>query len=359
MATNTRLKRPFPVLNLETEKERWNQFYKIMNEPKPEIEPTPRQLVWKKNKSVLWYHPSPEKKYDTPIFLVYSLLNKPYILDISEQGSVIGNLTKRGYDVYMFDWGSPGLEDKDIALDNYVLDYLEVAVKRALRHSGAEEISLIGYCLGGTLSAILASITDLPIKNLVLAAVPIDYSVAIIPDKWVKALQEGTLNFDRFSEAYGVIPSEFLYTIFMALQGFNIGPNINLITRGHDAEYVDKWRRMDKWMKDPVSFSATSFRQMFNELYKENKLIKGELMIGGRKVDLSKINCSLLVITSTNDRLVLEKQSLPVMDLVSSEDKTYQLVEAGHVSLALTGKFAFAVDPWLAPRSNKFQEVTS
>jgi class III poly(R)-hydroxyalkanoic acid synthase PhaC subunit len=344
-----------PVLDLESEKKRWDTIYKVLSEPKPDINSTPRKAVWKKNKSVLWYHPAQKKKYKTPLFLVYSLLNKAYILDISEEGSVIGNLTKQGYDVYLLDWGSPGLEDKDLSLDNYILDYLEVAVKRALRHSGAKEISLVGYCIGGMLSAILTSLTDLPIENLVLAAVPIDYSDAIVPSKWVKALQNGTLNFDRFADAYEVIPSEFLYAIFMGLQGFNIGPTINLITRAHDERYVDKWRRMDKWMKDAVTFSGAAFKQMMNELYKENKLVKGEMKIGGRKVDLTNITCSTLVITSTRDELVLESQSLPIMDLISSEDKTYQHVEAGHVSLCLTGQFAFAIDPWLATRSTKMK----
>ncbi|MEH7248604.1 alpha/beta fold hydrolase [Neobacillus niacini] len=346
-----------PVLNLETEMQRWNTIYKVLSEPKPDIESTSRKAVWKKNKSVLWYHPAPEKKYTTPLFLVYSLLNKAYILDISEDGSVIGNLTKKGYDVYLLDWGSPGLEDKDLTLDHYIYDYLEVAVKRALRHSGAKEISLVGYCIGGTLSAILTSFTDLPIKNLILAAVPIDYSDLIVPDKWVKAIQKGTLNFDRFADAYEVIPSEFLYAIFMGLQGFNIGPTINLVTRAHDQKYVDKWRRMDKWMKDAVTFSGAAFKQMFNELYKDNKLVKGEMKIGGQKVDLANIKCSTLVITSTRDELVLESQSLPVMDLISSEDKTYQHVEAGHVSLCLTGMFAFAIDPWLSERSTKVKGI--
>ncbi|WP_419887157.1 alpha/beta fold hydrolase [Neobacillus niacini] len=342
-----------PVFDLESEKRRWNNIYKVLSEPKPDIESTPRRAVWKKGKAVLWYHAAPEKKYTTPLFLVYSLLNKAYILDISEEGSVVGNLTKQGYDVYLLDWGSPGLEDKDLTLDNYLLDYLEVAVKRALRHSDAKEISMVGYCIGGMLSAMLTSLTNLPIKNLVLAAVPIDYSNAIVPNKWVEALQNGTLNFDRFADAYEVIPSEFLYAIFMALQGFNIGPTVNLVTRANDQKYVDKWRNMDKWMKDAVTFSGAAFKQMMDELYKDNKLVKGEMKIGGKKVDLTNIKCSTLVITSTRDELVLESQSLPIMELISSEDKTYQHIEAGHVSLCLTGQFAYAIDPWLSARSTR------
>lgn len=336
---------------------RWKQLYKIISEPKPEIEHSPRELIWKKNKSTLWFHPAKEKKYKIPLFFVYSLLNKPYILDVGNGSSVIGGLTERGYDVYLLDWGSPGYEDKEITLDNYILDYLESAVKRALRHSQAEEISMVGYCLGGTLSAILTSITDLPIKNLVLAAVPIDFSIGIVPNKWLEGLQKGILSFDRFADVYGVIPAEFMYLMFRGLSPIYISPYINLITRANDPEYVEKWRRMDKWTKDTASFSGAAFKQMFNELYKDNKLLKGELVIGGKKVDLNNIKCSLFVLSTSRDTLVLEPQSLPVIDLVSSEDKTYQVVEAGHVSLALTGMFAIYADKWLSQRSNEMEPV--
>jgi hypothetical protein len=65
-----------PVLDLESEKRRWNNIYKVLSEPKPDIESPPRKAVWKKGKAVLWYHAASEKKYTTPLFLVYSLLNK-------------------------------------------------------------------------------------------------------------------------------------------------------------------------------------------------------------------------------------------------------------------------------------------
>jgi class III poly(R)-hydroxyalkanoic acid synthase PhaC subunit len=344
-----------PQLEMYKHTTRWNQIYKVLNEPKPEIDHTPRELVWKKNKSTLWFHPAKEKKYEIPLFFVYSLLNKPYILDIGKGSSVVGGLTERGYDVYLLDWGSPGYEDRDITLDNYILDYLEKAVKRALRHSGAKEISMIGYCLGGTISAIFTSITDLPIKNLILATVPIDFSIGIVPSKWLEGLQTGKLSFDRFADVYGVLPAEIMYLMFRGLSPVYISPYINLITRAHDTGYVEKWRRMDKWTKDTASFSGAAFKQMFNDLYKENKLLKGELVIGGKKIDLKNIKCSLFVLSTSRDTLVLEPQSLPVMDMVASVDKTYQVVEAGHVSLALTGMFALYADQWLQSRSKMLE----
>lgn len=357
MSENASTAKSIPLLNPEQEMLRWKQIYQIINGPKPEIEHTPRELVWKKNKSTLWFHPAKEKKYDIPLFFVYSLLNKPYILDVGNGSSVIGGLTERGYDVYLLDWGSPGYEDKHISLDNYIVDYLENALKRALRHSNADEISLVGYCLGGTISAILASITTLPIKNLLLATVPIDFSIGIVPSKWLEGLQSGQLSFDRLADVYGVIPSEIMYLMFRGLSPIYISPYVNLITRAHDANYVEKWRRMDKWTKDTASFAGDAFKQLFNDLYKDNKLLKGELVIGGRHVDLKNIRSSLFVLSTSRDNLVLEPQSLPVMNMVSSEDKTYQVVDAGHVSLALTGMFAVYADQWLSQRSKARETV--
>ncbi|MBI0580037.1 alpha/beta fold hydrolase [Neobacillus cucumis] len=347
----------FPLLNIEKETKRWNQLYKIMTEPKPDIVPTPRQTVWKKNKATLWYHPAKEKRHAIPVFLVYSLLNKTYILDIGEGSSVVGGLTERGYDVYLLDWGSPGLEDSDITLGHYIIDYLENAIKRALRHSGAKGISLAGYCLGGTMAAILASITELPIKNLSLAAVPIDFSIGIFPDKLLEGLQTGQLSVDRFADAHGTIPSEMMYLIYRMVSPDIASSKINLVTRAHDEKYVEKWRRMDKWTKDSASFAGAAFKQMFNDLYQDNKLLKGELEIGGRKVDLKNINCPLFVFSCSRDTIILEKQSLPLMDLVSSKDKTYEVYEGGHVSLVLTGVFAEVWDKWLSARSQEIEEV--
>ncbi|WP_051633676.1 alpha/beta fold hydrolase [Bacillus sp. UNC41MFS5] len=341
------------LVDLKKESLRWEQVYKVLTEPKPDIVSTPREIVWKKNKSTLFFHPAKEKIYQIPVFLVYSLLNKSYILDVGEGSSVVGGLAERGYDVYFLDWGSPGYEDSDITLDNYILDYLENGVKRALRHSGAKEISMIGYCLGGTIAAIFTSLTNLPIKNLVLATVPIDFSIGIVPDKWLKGLQKGTINFDRLSEVYGVIPSEIMYGMFRGLSPVYVSPWVNLISRAHDGEYVEKWRRMDRWTKDSASFSGAAFKQLFNDFYKDNKLLKGELTIGGKKVDLKNIHCSFFVFSTSRDTLILEKQSLPVIDMVSSEDKTYEVFEGGHVSLALTGKFAIFADKWLCSRSQE------
>lgn len=352
MATDAPLKGLISALDYEKEMNRWKHVFQVLSEPEPKIGHTPRNEVWRKNKSVLWHYPAKQKKYEIPLFFVYSLFNKPYILDIAPKSSVIEGLTDMGYEVYLLDWGSPGYEDKKIGLDTYIEKYLKTAVKRAIRYSGAEEITLIGYCLGGTIASIYASIAEEPIKNLIVATVPIDFKPFIGPDKWAEGLRNGDFNFEHFIDVYGVVPPQLVEGMFRAIGAPIYFTNYTtLFSRAHDHRYVDKWRRMNKWTLDQVPFAGEAYRQLAN-LFKENKLVKGELMIGNKKADLKNIKANLFVVSGSRDNLILEEQSKPIMDLVSSKDKTYITVEAGHVGLALTGVFAGIVDKWVSSRSN-------
>ncbi|TWE09078.1 polyhydroxyalkanoate synthase [Neobacillus bataviensis] len=353
MAADSPLTEFIPTLDFDKEMQRWANVINVLSEPEPEVGHTPRNEIWRKNKSVLWHYPAKQKKYEIPLFFVYSLFNKPYILDIAPKASVIEGLTNMGYEVYLLDWGSPGYEDKKIGIDTYIEKYLRTAVKRVIRHSGAEEITLIGYCLGGTIASIYASIAEEPIKNLIVATVPIDFQPFMGPDKWAEGFRAGDINFERFIDTYGIIPPKLVEGMFRAIGAPIYFTNYtNLLHRAHDSKYVDKWRRMNKWTLDQVPFAGEAYRQLARDLFKENKLVKGEMMVGNKVVDLKNIKANLFVVSGSRDNLILEEQSKPIMDLASSKDKTYITVEAGHVSLALTGLFAKIVHQWASSRSN-------
>lgn len=337
----------------QKEWKRWDRFFNIINESDPTVGETPKHAIWKKNKSTLWHYPAVEKKHKVPLFLVYSLFNKPFILDLSPGSSTIEGLTQLGYDVYLLDWGEPGYEDKNISLEDYIVDYLQKAVRRAIRHSGAEEISLLGYCLGGTIAAIYTAIAEEPIKNLVVATVPIDFSVDYIPDQWSNALKNGKIDIGRFIDVYGLVPPQYVDTMFRSISApFYISPYVSLFHRAFDDKFVEQWRKMDKWTKGHVPFTGAAFKQLTNDLARDNKLVKGEMTVRGKKVDLANVKANLMIVVSKNDHLIPEEQSLPLLELVSSEDKGYELVSAGHVSLALSKKFPLLLNDWLLSRSS-------
>src|SRR5579864_6324755 len=112
---------------------------------------TPKQVIWTLNKARLYrYIPvvPAEQRHPVPLFLVFALMNRPTILDLRPGHSFIEYMVGRGYDVYLLDWGVPGLEDKDLKFDDYVLDYMTRAIRKVKAVSGSSEFSLLGWCIG-------------------------------------------------------------------------------------------------------------------------------------------------------------------------------------------------------------------
>jgi polyhydroxyalkanoate synthase len=143
--------------------------------------------------------------------MVYALINRPYILDLMPGNSFIEYLVDEGYDVYMLDWGVPGDEDKDLDFENYVLDYLPRAVKKVLRHSGSDEFTLLGYCMGGTMSAMYASLFPEGLKNLILMTAPIEFPEGEM-GLYSLFTSEKYMNPGLLADAFGNIPGDLIDT---------------------------------------------------------------------------------------------------------------------------------------------------
>src|SRR6266567_8356439 len=148
----------------------------ILEGAQAETGQTPKEVIWTKNKAKLYrYQPALPKRYSVPILFVYALINRPYVLDLMPGNSLVEYLVRQGFDVYMLDWGIPGDEDKNLSFEHYVLDYMPQAIRKMLRHAHAEEYTLMGYCMGGTMTAMYAALfPERPLRNLMLLTAPID-----------------------------------------------------------------------------------------------------------------------------------------------------------------------------------------
>jgi polyhydroxyalkanoate synthase len=319
---------------------------------------TPKEVVWSKNKAQLYhYEPMMQRQFRVPILLVYALINRPYILDLMPDNSFVEFLVRQGFDVYMLDWGIPGDEDRDLRFEDYVLDYIPRAVKKVLRTSEVDELTVFGYCMGGTISAMYAALfPEKPLKNLVLLTAPIDFT----PDDiglfglWTS---ERYFNPDLLVEAFGNVPADLIDTGNRMLKPVTnyVGSYVNLWERIMQDKSLDSWLAMSKWVNDGVPLPGEAFRQWIREFYQQNKLVKGEITLRGRRVDLSRITCPLLSIAGSKDHICTEPQAAAAMRAVSSADKEFVVLDAGHVGL-LTGTGARGtlwpkVREWLAARS--------
>ena len=249
---------------------------------------TPREVVWEKNKAKLYrYQPSARKKHPVPILMVYALINKPYVLDLMPSNSLIEYLTDQGFDVYLLDWGVPGEEDTDLDFEEYILDYLRLATKRVLRVSRTEEYTLFGYCMGGTMAAMYASLfPGRPLGNLVLLTAPIDFA----PDKagllglWT---DEEHFDPDLLVESFGNIPSELIDNAMRMLKPVTnyVGTYANMWECILEEKPLHTWKAMDKWTGDGTLFPGAAFKTWIKDFYQQNKLVKGEIRLRGREVE--------------------------------------------------------------------------
>ncbi|MCM3585621.1 alpha/beta fold hydrolase [Mesobacillus maritimus] len=325
---------------------------RIIEQSEIPVGPTPRKAIWRKNKATLWYYPAAVKKKRTPMFLIYSLVNQAFILDLAPGASMIEGFTEQGYDVYLLDFGIPGYEDKNISLADYIFDYIQPGARRALWHSKAEDLTVIGYCLGGTLAVMYAAIATEPIKNLILFAAPIDFKNIPYMSNWHQALREGGLKPEGLIDEYGVVPAQAMeFGLRLMTAPINVTPYLALLGRMNDKKYIEKWRKFDKWVKGHVPFAGTAFKELLHEMVVKNKLIKNKLYLRQKKVNLKDIKANLLVVSTEGDDLIPEEMVKPLVKKVSSRDKTYLRVKGGHVTLAIRGGLPEFLTKWLDRRS--------
>jgi polyhydroxyalkanoate synthase len=314
----------------------------ILEGAKADTGQTPKEVIWTKNKAKLYrYEPMVEKRFPVPILLIYALINRPYVLDLMPGNSLVEYLVSHGFDVYMLDWGTPGDEDKKLSFDDYVLDYIPRAVKKVLRASQAEEITLVGYCMGGTMTAMYAALfPDKPLRNLVLLTAPIDFT----PDDmglFGLMTSEKYLNPDRVVEAFGNVPGDLIDTGNRMVRPVTnyVGTYVTMWDRIMQDKSMDTWLAMSKWVNDGVAFPGEAFRMWIRDFYQQNKLVKGEIKLRGRQVDLSNITCPVLNIAGKKDHICTLPQAEATMKHINSQDKEFFVVDAGHVGL-LTGSEA-------------------
>jgi hypothetical protein len=173
---------------------------------------TPSEVINMKGRFSLLHYKYPIlRKHKTPVLVVYSLINRHYILDIMPKFSIIQSLLKQGLDVYATDWGTPDSSFKDLTLEDYAEEYVENAVEKIKEITGSDKVSLFGYCWGGIFALIYSAINPQNVKNLVLHATPIDLELTNeVVENWTKHIDA-----DGLVKAYGNVPGGLLNLAFV------------------------------------------------------------------------------------------------------------------------------------------------
>ena len=302
---------------------------------------------------LLHYRPLVSRTAKTPIVFVYALMNKSYILDLQPDKSWLRNLLSQGFNVYLIDWKTPTNIDKYASFDDYVNFYIDDCVNLVSKENSVEKLTLHGYCLGSTMAAMYTTLHQEKVRNLVTIAPIIDTE----NDGTVLANFARHLNVDKVIDTCGNFPREYLYACFSMLKPFKQGVNkyINLVENIDNANFVQNFLRMEKWLYDTPTIAGETFKQWIEDIYQKNLLVKNEMKIGENNIDLSKIRVPLLNIVAEEDHLVSPQCSVALNDSVSSLDKRLMHFHTGHVGLIASSYSQNNVLPkvgqWLRVRS--------
>ncbi len=138
---------------------------------------TPHEIVQETNAYKLThFRPMLSKTARTPILIVYALINRSYILDLQPDKSWIHSLVSQGFDVYLIDWKPPTQYDKYTSFDDYVNVYLDDCVEFIRAKKTIDQVTLHGYCMGATMSAMYCTLHQEKVKNLATIAPVVDSS---------------------------------------------------------------------------------------------------------------------------------------------------------------------------------------
>ena len=326
----------------------------ILKPTEPKVGCTPREEIYRTNKSRLFRYRS-RRTHRTPVLFVPNLgISRPYIFDLLPGGSFIEHMTREGFDFYLLDWGVFGPEDNGLTFEDCVVKILPKMARKVLETSEAESLSILGYCMGAPLSvSFVAAYPEMPVKNYIDMAGPVDFSKVGMFGLW---LDRKYFDVDRFVDTLGAVPADLVKAGFKLLKPtMDLSTNINLWWNAWNDKYVEGFNALNKWANEYVAFPGEFFRQWVRDFYQGNKLYRGELVFGGRPVRLGSITCPVFVVGAKEDYIAPPACVRALMDAVSSRDKEYIELPGGHISL-IAGRGAALhcwpkVSAWLAPRS--------
>ena len=304
---------------------------------RPGIGCTPKDVVWRRGRTELWHYRDNNVRVTPPLLIVFSLISRSYILDLSGN-SFVERLLKSGFDVWLLDWGVPDERDAQNRLEDYVDAYLPAGITRILELTGRNEVNLLGYCFGGDLALLHAAHhPGSPLRSLTVMATPVDFRYF---GQLADVFGVGGLDVADVLDADGNVPPQ------VVLQGFRTLKPTSQVTRYVDLwerlwndEYVAAYQAMTAWSDDHVPFPGATAEETVRMLVRDNGFVTDRLTVGGDRVHLADVRCPFLTVLAKRDHIVPATAAAPVIELVGAPDKHELRLDAGHIGLVV-GKTA-------------------
>lgn len=291
---------------------------------------TPHEVLARRGPARLLYYAPCGEQTHTPVLLVMPIINRFRVVDLQPEGSLVKSLVERGVPVYLVDWGQPARIDAGTDWEDYVLKTLP-RFRRAIPHEGP--LDLIGYCLGGTISIMYAARFPERVRRLVTLNTPVDFHTGAphmdLLGLWV---QPEAFPVERLTAAFGNMPHALISQGFVWQRPLSSAEKFaKAFQRMDEPEFADFFAVLESWNQDGVDVPGAAYRRLIKDLYRENRLVAGTFLLGGAPVDLARITCPVLVVTSEHDTTAPPVSARALLDEVSGPAEELAL-RGGHIT---------------------------
>jgi polyhydroxyalkanoate synthase subunit PhaC len=319
-----------------------------------EIATTPKELVWQQDKvKVYHYNRSTPAKSKIPVLVSFAIMNRHDVLDLQPDRSLMKKLLDEGLDIYIMDWGYPTKADRYLTMEDYILGYMSDAIEFVAKRHQVKKIHKMGICQGGLFSMIYASLHPEKLQSLTTYVAPYDFEDANcnMLYKWTKYV-----DVDTMADSMGTIKADVLNGAFSMLKpSADIAKYFGVMDMLGDEAKLMNFLRMEKWKNDTPDLSGEMFRKYIKDLFRDNKLIKGEFELGGQTVNLKNMTVPFLNVFATEDNIIPNKSTQAVMKVIGSKDKEEYPFPGGHIGVFVGAKsqkeLAPTVAKWVIKRS--------
>ena len=307
---------------------------------------TPSRVLEEGPLARLIHYPSAQPGAGKPILIVASLINRYYVMDLLPELSVISLLARRGFDVYVLDWKSPGPDGPELGFSDYVDGVIPRAARLvAARHAGKLP-AVIGYCMGGTLSVMFAARHADKLRSLCLLGTPVEFRLS---GELYNLTDRRRFDADLLMDVLGNMPPFMMQSGFKLLNPFDaVNKLVSLVRDAGDGERVRHFVALESWLDDNVAFPGGVYREYIRALYQDDLLCKRTMRIAGTPVDLGKLVAPLLNVIALRDHICAPPASRALMPLVASKDKEVMEFDTGHIGLTTSRRSLSELWPRIA-----------
>lgn len=294
------------------------------------IATTPGKVIYQNRlMQLIQYEPSTDTVYAEPILITPAWIMKYYILDLTPKHSLVKYLVKHGHTVFMISWKNPDENDRDLSMQSY----LDLGIMSALDAINTiipeRKIHLVGYCLGGTLTAIasaaLARDGKDKLASMTLFAAQTDFTepgeLGLFIDESQIAflenmmMEKGYLDTNQMAGAFQLLRSNDLVWSRL-IQDYFLGKRKPL-------------NDLMAWNADATRLPYKMHSQYLRDLFLNNQLAEGKYMVGDKPIALSDIHVPIFVVATERDH-VSPWHSVFKINLLTDGDVTFALTSGGH-----------------------------